>query len=248
MGTLLRSAVLFIAAAVVPFGAHALSIGMIDTFQSSIGGWFAGGGPFGAFPPVPPHVVPTGGPTGANDAFMQVTSIGGGGPGSRLVAMNASQWAGNYLTAGFTTIEMDVRNLGTSDLVLRLLFEDPIPGPPANIAVSTLGVVVPAGSDWTHIIFPVSVGSLSALLGDVGAVLSNTTLLRIIHAPGVHAASPVVGVLDVDNISAGPVPRPGPFAAPEPSSMLLTAIGLLALGWARGRTGKASRSAPSRRR
>lgn len=154
MGTLFRSAVLLIATAVAPFGAHALAIGQIDTFQSGIGGWFAGGGPFGQFPPVPPHVVSSGGPTGANDAFLQVTSSGGDGPGSRLVAMNASQWAGNYLTAGFTTIEMDVRNIGASDLILRLLFEDPIAAPPANIAVSTLGVVVPAGSDWTHIIFP----------------------------------------------------------------------------------------------
>jgi hypothetical protein len=242
MGTLFRSAVLLIATSVAPFGAQALSIGMIDTFQTGIGGWFAGGGPLGQVPPVPPHVVPTGGPTGAHDAFLQVTSSGGAGAGSRLVAMNASQWAGNYLTAGFATVEMDLRNFGASDLVIRLLFDDPIPGPPENIAVSNFGALLPAGGDWVHVAFAVSVSDFSALLGDVASALSDATLLRLIHAPSVGFADPVAGILGIDNISAGPVPRPGPFAAPEPSSLLLTAVGLLALGFVRqrSRTGNAS--------
>jgi hypothetical protein len=246
MRMLCRLAILLIATGFAPLGAHALTIGMIDTFQSDIGGWFAGGGPFGAFPPVPPHVVPTGGPTGANDAFLQVTSQGGAGAGSRLVAMNASQWAGDYLAAGFATIEMDLRNFGTSDLVIRLLIEDPLAGPPTNIAVSNFGALLPAGGDWVHIVFPVAIGAFTALMGDVGSVLSNTTLLRIIHAPDVGFASPVAGLLGIDNISAGPVPRPGPFAAPEPSSMLLAAAGLLVLGFGRWRSRSVTRSSDQR--
>lgn len=246
MRMLCRLAVLLITTGFAPFGAHALTIGMIDTFQSDIGGWFAGGGPFGQVPPVPPQVVATGGPTGANDAFLQITSSGSDGPGSRLVVMNASQWAGNYLTASFTTIEMDLRNFGTSDLVIRLLFEDPILGPPANIAVSNFGALLPAGGDWVHVVFPVAIGAFTALMGDVGSVLSNATLLRIIHAPDAGPASPIAGILGIDNISAGPVPRPGPFAAPEPASMLLAAAGLFLLAGSIWR--RRSHTAPSRMR
>ena len=48
-----------------------ITLSQIDTLQDvTTGGWFAGGGPFGSVPPVPPHVVATGGPTGAKDASI----------------------------------------------------------------------------------------------------------------------------------------------------------------------------------
>ena len=200
-----------------------ITLSQIDTFQDlTTDGWFAGGGPLGAFPPVPPHVVATGGPTGANDAYLSLTSGGGAGPGSRLVAMNLSQWAGDY--SGIATIEMDLVNLGAADLTIRLLFEDPIPGPPANIAVTTMGAFLPVGSGWTHVAFSLSASDLTALLGSADPLISNTTLLRIIHSTDADEADPIAAVLGVDNISAGPVPRPGPFQpepVPEPATLLL---------------------------
>ena len=207
-----------------------ITLSQIDTFQDlTTDGWFAGGGPLGAFPPVPPHVVATGGPTGANDAYLSLTSGGGQGPGSRLVAMNVSQWAGDY--SGIATIEMDLLNLGAVDLTIRLLFEDPIPGPPVNIAVTTMGALLPAGSGWTHVAFPLSAADLTALLGSADPLISNTTLLRIIHSVDAGEADAIAAVLGVDNISAGPVRRPGPFQTepvPEPATLLLVGSGIAA--------------------
>ena len=40
----------------------------------------------GSAPPMPPSVVSGGGPGGAADPYMRISSSGGSGPGSRLVA------------------------------------------------------------------------------------------------------------------------------------------------------------------
>lgn len=191
--------------------AHAVSPGEIDTFAGSLEGWFAGGGPGGGVPPNPPTLVAGGGPGGAGDSFMQLTASGLEGAGGRLVGMNASQWAGDYTAAGIAGIAMDLRNLGTTDLTVRLYLEDPIPGPPVNEAVTTAGVPLPAGGGWTHAFFALDPGSLTALMGDAATLLSNTTVLRIFS--GADAAFPpeqVAGVLGVDNIQAvSAVPEPG---------------------------------------
>src|SRR5215211_7030752 len=58
-----------------------------------------------------PTNVTTGGPGGTADNFLRVSARGGAGAGSRLVSFNrASQWTGNYITAGVTGIEMDLKN------------------------------------------------------------------------------------------------------------------------------------------
>lgn len=201
--------------------AQAISLGQIDTFSGSAAAWFAGGGPIGAVPPAPPVVVDTGGPAGAGDSYLFVTATGASGPGGRLVAMNSGQWAGDYSSAGVSAIAMDLRNFGSTDLTLRLLFEDPGAGPPVNIAVSTAGVFLPASGGWTRVVFPVLPGDLTAILGDPAPLLGNTTLLRLFH--GQDAVFPgefIVGALGVDNISAVP--------APAGWLLMMTALGALA--------------------
>src|SRR3954464_14013122 len=96
----------------IPATAGAVVVGQIDTFQDGIDNWFAGGLGFGQVPPIPPQVVLTGGPGGAGDAFLQITGLGGNGPGSKITAINGTQWAGDYLAAGVTSIALDLRNLG----------------------------------------------------------------------------------------------------------------------------------------
>jgi hypothetical protein len=202
--------------------AHAVVVvGQIDTFEASIEGWFAGGGPQAEEPPTPPQVVASGGPAGADDAFLLITSTGEAGEeGGRPVAMNATRWAGDYRSQGINGIAMDLRNLGDVDLTVRLYFEDPIPGPPQNEAI-TQGLLLPAGGDWTHALFSISPAQMTALQGDVETVLSATTVLRIFHgeAPDFPGEA-VAAQLGVDNITA----------VPEPGTMALMLAGLGALG------------------
>ena len=142
--------------------------------------------------------------------------------------MNASQWAGDYIAAGVIGIEMDLRNLGTTDLTLRLYFEDPIPGPPVNEAVTSFTANLPAGGDWTRVLFPVNEAGLVDLAGDIPTLLAGTTVLRLFHGPAADfPGEPIAGLLGVDNIRAvgeqtGELPGPGTLA--------LLAAGIGALG------------------
>jgi hypothetical protein len=199
--------------------AGAVTIGQIDTFQNGTTlGWTAGGGPFGQTPPVPPFVTMSGGPAGIDDAYLTITSQGGQGPGSRLTAFNISgQWSGNYLTSGIAAIAVDLRNLGSTELTIRLEFENPFAG--GDEAVTNTGIVLSPGSDWTHAIFPIGLGSLTSLEGTVRGALTNTSVLRIIHAPGLTDSAPIAGVLGVDNVAA----------VPEPATSALIAAALLAV-------------------
>jgi hypothetical protein len=203
--------------------ASAVSVGQVDTFSGSNEGWFIGGGQFA---PTPLPVQPTGGPSGAGDAYLSIESTGGSGPGSRMVANNAGQWTGNYITAGVTAIEMDLRNWGQTDLTVRLLFEDPAGAPPVNIA-TTDGEPLPVGGDWTRVRFAIAPGDLTAIQGDATAALSGATFFRLFHNPAPAFPGPVlggppaiVGVLGVDNISA----------VPEPSAILTMLVGLGLIG------------------
>jgi hypothetical protein len=204
-----------------------VQLGQRDTFQSGTQGWVAGPGGH----PAPPSVVGTGGPGGLNDAYLLVRALGGGGPGSRLSAINFAQWTGNYLAAGIGAISMDVNNFGPDDLFLRLLFADPTSGPPSNITISLASVFVPAGSGWTSVVFPIGPSALLALLGTTNAALSGATELRIFHNPNPDFPGPGVGIptvaadLGVDNITA----------TPEPATAILVGSGILALLLARRR-------------
>src|SRR5688500_8739332 len=125
--------------------AEAVIVGQVDTFEDGTTMNWVVGGALG-LPVTPPTNSPSGGPLGADDAFLLLNSTGGDGPGSRLTVLNGSQWSGDYLAAGVTGIRMDVNNLGQTDVFLRLLFEDlpAVPGPHANLAVTENAVHVPA--------------------------------------------------------------------------------------------------------
>lgn len=139
-------------------------------------------------------------------------------------------------TAGIASITMDVFNLGSSDLSLRLMFMDPTTGPPTNVAVSTEAVFLPGGSGWTPVTFPVLASDLTAQLGDVNAALSSTTVLRLFH--GIDTGfppQPVVATLGVDNICAlGADGDPsvcgnGGTPVPEPGALVLLGFGMIGL-------------------
>lgn len=213
-----------LAAVSVAGAASAAPIGPIDTFEEgTTQGWTVALGPAGGVHPAPPQNVATGGPAGADDSFLRLTSVGGQGAGSRLAAMNVLQWTGDYLAEGVTGIRMDLRNAGNSDLAVRLLFETLPPlGPPVNVAVTNFAAILPAGGEWQSVFFPLGPDALTALLGSVGGALAQTSVLRIFHSPTPDfPPPPIAAVLDVDNIAVVQ-------QVPEPATLLLVGAALIA--------------------
>jgi hypothetical protein len=203
--------------------AAAIAIGQTDNFEDGTTQNWVVGIALGAAHPAPPANIADGGPGGVGDNFLQLTAVGGQGAGNRLSVLNLVQWAGDYTAAGVTSISMDLNNLGTTDLAIRLYFEDPQGAPPANQAI-TGAFLLPASSGWVNATFAVDASSLITLLGDATALLSNTTALRIIHSPAEDfRGPPIVAQLGVDNISAGAA------TIPVPSTLAL--LGVVALGW-----------------
>jgi len=94
-------------------------------------------------------------------------------------------------------------------------------GPPVDQAVTTMGVVLPTGSGWTHAVFALSPSSFTVLSGGITPLLSNTTLVRIIDSPTPTDAVPIIGTLGIDNVQA----------IPEPETYALMIAGLRALGF-----------------
>ena len=178
--------------------AFALSVGMVDTFQGGLtDGWASG-----PANPNPPVNVANGGPLGIGDGYLQITSTGtppSGTPtaGGKLVAFSGPQWAGDYIGTGVTAIDMDVSNLGATDLDLRLAFQGS-----SGTALSTDAIQVAAGSGWTRLSFPVDPG---ALTGPAVAALSGVTQFRLYHSPSAVFVGPAIEAqLGVDNITAVP--------------------------------------------
>jgi hypothetical protein len=189
--------------------ARAVSLGQIDDFEDgTTQNWYVG-----SPHPAPPQNIPGGGPGGADDNWMLLTSTGGDGPGSRLAVINHTQWAGDYLAAGIDAIGMHLRNPSDVELHIRLLFEDSGGGPPLDLAISR-DFVLPAGSDWTYALFPMAPSDLIVLQGDVEFLLAHVTAIRIFHNPDPgFPPPPVRAQLGVDNVEA----RSGAVPAAETS-------------------------------
>ena len=148
--------------------AAALTVGQIDTFEDRHNpGWvdklLAARVPLSSSSQL---IVSTGGP-GRDQRQLSPCLPSPAADRTRQLAsqFQLAQWSGNYLAAGITAIVMDVKNLGPSDLALRLLVADPTVGPPNNEAFSTDAIVVPTGSDWMRISFPLNPSDLLSLLG-----------------------------------------------------------------------------------
>ncbi|MBN8731457.1 MAG: hypothetical protein J0L64_13015 [Acidobacteria bacterium] len=203
----------------------AATIGQVDHFEDgTTQGWQINSLGFGGIVTQPANES-TGGPAGANDNFLKLNSAGGAGPGSRLVANNLfAQWSGNYTALGLTAIAMDLRNLGATDLSIRLMLENPLGGPPTDIAV-TDAIALPSGGGWTQVQFDLTPAALTVVAGDVNALLANVTGLRIYHNDTAAFPGPAItATLGVDNVTA----LGGQQPVPEPATEMFVAGGLAA--------------------
>jgi hypothetical protein len=200
----------------------ALVVGQVDTFESgTTEGWVIGAGPNGGGG-TPPANQSSGGPAGTDDNYLLLTATGGDGPGSRLSVLNLSQWAGDYAAAGIGAIQFDANNFGTTDLYLRLLFEDPQLGPPTNIAF-TDAILVQPGTGWNTLVFSIGADDLTAALGSPADALANATAIRIFASfDPEYPPDPIVASLGVDNFRALQS-----AVVPEPATAALLALGVL---------------------
>ena len=215
----LKSAVVAVIALGFAASGYAIVPGQTDDFQDgTTQNWTNGGAP-GA-PPIVNFV--SGGPGGAGDHYIQITSLGGAGPGSRLTAFNRDQWLGDYVGQGIMAIEMDLNNFGDSELSIRIGFKQ-------DLGISSPGYlsqafVLPAGSGWQHFVFTIDMASMIALNGpsDFNTFFSgNFQEIRIINEVGATNLNgdPIASQLGVDNI----------HAVPEPTSFVLASLGLFAI-------------------
>jgi hypothetical protein len=189
-------------------------IGQLDDFQDgTLEGW--GGG-------ASLQNVANGGPGGAGDRFLQVESFGGFGGGSRLATFNGAQWRGNYLAAGVTAIDVWLRNLGQTDLDVRIVLFD-LDGAD-NRWTSTVSQHLAVGSGWQRLLFSLEEDDLTNVQGTMSYndLMSDVDRLMIRHQTGAPDAEgdAIAAIAGIDNVRA---------AVPEPASLAALGFGLLVL-------------------
>jgi len=214
---------------------YAVTIGQVDNFEDgTTQNWVINLLGMGSPPPSTlPMNIATGGPAGAGDNYLLLTSTGSEEAGGRLVGVQYQhQWTGNFLGAGITGIAMDVRNFGQTNLYLRVLIADPMNAPPENEAISTSAILLPVGSGWTSVLFPIGPNFLTADAGTVTAALGNATEFRIFSTNSAAFGGPtrMAGSLGVDNITATTIP--------EPAAAILFGAGLASLLALKSRAGR----------
>lgn len=181
---------------------YAIVLGQVDDFEDdTVMSWSGGSNPVN---------IASGGPSGGADNYLQISAVGG-----NLGARNDSQWLGDWLAAGVTRVEMDLRNGAGEELAVRIM----VLGNSGEPYASTNAVAVPPDGAWHHAVFSVSMADMTNVGGgvlDINMTLADVSRVLIRHdsgAPdGPGSSSPVTGVLGIDNIrAAAEPPSPGDF-------------------------------------
>ena len=158
--------------------------------------------------PNPPANITTGGPMGAGDNYLNLTSLGGAGAGSRMAVVNRSQWIGDYNAVGNAFhIEADMINLGATALNIRIGVERS--APVQTRFVSTNAVTLNSGGGWTSVSFMLTAAELSQVEGTqtLTQVLDAVDEMRLISSVAAQwRGDSLVGSLGVDNFRVTSVP------------------------------------------
>ena len=166
-----------------------------------------------------PRNIPSGGPAGAGDPYLLVTSKGGTGPASRLIVQNLStRWKGNFIAGGVGAIDVDLENFGTTALPMRMVL-----GSGSGNGYVTNAVSLPADGQWHHVLFSLDASNMHGFNGPQSypVFLKNVGVMRILaEASAGRMGEPVAGSFGADNIRA--LPEPGAIG------FLMAATGTLA--------------------
>lgn len=192
-----------------------ISLGKLDDFQDgSVQGWSGGAAPTN---------IADGGPSGAGDRFLQITSDGSSGAGGRLATYNFN-WGGNYTAAQVTGVEAWLKNFSAETLEMRAVI---LSG--ATRWTSNDALVLAPGSGWVRHTFSLLESDITRVLGttNYSATMASVSRLMFRHNTGAPSAEGTVIAAQggLDNIRA----------VPEPGSMIALAAGIGALAIRRRR-------------
>lgn len=187
--------------------AQAVTLGQIETFDSGEAMWSGS------------SWASSGGPAGANDAYL----VAGSNLWESGIYALTRTWDGDYVAAGIDAVEADLINLGTTDLNIRLYFYTASPSLTGRfVSIPSFGLA--PGQGWQHVRFGLS---SSEMTPDPFAALHVVSAIGFAHqlSPTEIGATPAIGMFGIDNITL----------VPEPASPGLL-LGLATL-WARARRG-----------
>ncbi|HEV3416570.1 MAG TPA: hypothetical protein VG056_07150 [Pirellulales bacterium] len=197
----------------------AIILGQVDNFQDgTTQNWTNGAAPN-------PVNVATGGPDGGGDRYLEIQS-GSFGGGGNLVSFNRAQWTGNYIAAGVNEVTMDLENLGTVPLSIRIAMRSgTLQGTPGY--ASTTAFAISADGSWHHATFLIDSADLTGINSPtpLSTFLTSVAELRILNsASPALVGDSISGQVGVDNIQATRAP-----AVPETSSIFAAIAGIACL-------------------
>ena len=184
----------------LPQTGFGITLGQTDDFSDGTSaGWIK--------PATSPPATASGGPVGTGDLYLKNSSTGFFGPDSRMAILNRTQWTGNYLAEGIDEIDIDLANVGSSDMDIRIALSNTT-GPANTWYASGTAFHLPADGLWRSATFGLTTSDLAIVSGagsdPLANVLGSVLEFRIVsaaEAPNFRADA-IAGVLGVDNITA----------------------------------------------
>lgn len=195
----------------------------IETFSTGLNGWGGGSSP---------TLVPSGGPDGAGDAYLRISSNAGVGNGNLATLNTGANWTGDYAgdwsaPGQYLILGASARlaNFGTEPLSIRAIFFNT-----ATNRYSTAEVaMVPADGLWRRfdwLFSPVDGSGLEQVGGSVPITTGMHSVTQIMFRHNVlpgAGGDAVTGTLGMDNIRLLPF-----IPAPATAALMAMGAGVLA--------------------